>query len=155
MNHLKLSYRRAVKEDTDLLIGLYNQSFYEDFVRYGECPAYGKTKKQMQRSMETFPKDIIFCGDTPAGVISVNNKGCGEYYVGCLCVIPEYQKQGIGTQAMTHFLETCPDWKRISLITPRDKDGNIYFYTQKCGFRISGTEMDGNVKVVRLVLDRR
>lgn len=149
-----LRYRRAVKNDAGLLINLYNQSFYKDFLRYGECPAYGKTEEQMKQSIETFAEEIILCNNIPVGVISAKRKGNGEYYVGCLCVIPEYQNQGIGTKAMNHLLESHADWKRISLITPSDKDENIYFYTRKCGFRIGGTELDGNVKVVRLILDK-
>ncbi|NLL94114.1 MAG: GNAT family N-acetyltransferase [Clostridiales bacterium] len=27
----------------------------------------------------------------------------GEYYIGCLCVIPSYQKKGIGTQAIKYI----------------------------------------------------
>lgn len=151
---MKLSFRWARTEDTDLLINLYNQSFYQDFLRYGECPAYGKTNELMQKSMKRFPKEIILCENTPVGVISAESRGNGEYYVGCLCVIPEYQNRGIGTQAIHHLLENYADWKKVSLITPKDKDGNIYFYTQKCGFRIDRTELDGNVTVVRLILER-
>lgn len=152
---MKLSFRRAGNKDVDLLISLYNESFYKDFLRYGECPAYGKTKERMQKSLITFPKDIIYCNNVPIGVISAECKGNGQYYVGCLCVIPEYQNRGIGTQAMHHFLEVHADWKKVSLITPSDKDENIYFYTQKCGFKIDRTELDGNVKVIRLILDRK
>jgi ribosomal protein S18 acetylase RimI-like enzyme len=152
---MKLNYRRAITDDADLLIELYNNSFYQDFLRYGECPAYGRTKERMQQSIIMFPKDIISCDDIPVGAISVDDKGNGEYYLGCLCVIPEYQNKGIGTQAIKHLLESHTDWKRISLITPYDKDENIYFYTQKCGFKIDGIELDGNVKVVRLILERK
>lgn len=151
---MKLNFRRAVTDDTDLLIQLYNSSFFQDYLRYGECPAYGKTKEQMQQSILMFPKDIILCDDIPVGAISANDRGNGEYYIGCLCVIPEYQNKGIGTEAMKHFLESHINWKKISLITPYDKDENIYFYTQKCGFKISGTELDGKVQVVRLVRER-
>lgn len=155
MKNMKLSFRHALMDDTDILINLYNKSFYKDFLRYGECPAYGKTKEQMQKSLKSFPKDVILCDNIPVGVISAKNKGNGEYYIGCLCVIPEYQNKGIGTQAINHLLKDHADWKKISLITPSDKDENIYFYTKKCGFRIDSTELDGNVKVVRLELDRK
>lgn len=155
MNKTKLSFKHATINDTDILINLYNKSFYKDFLRYGECPAYGKTKEQMHKSLRTFSKDIILCDNIPVGVISANNKGNGEYDVGCLCVIPEYQNKGIGAQAINHLLKDHADWEKISLITPSDKDENIYFYTEKCGFRIDSTELDGNVKVVRLVLERK
>lgn len=85
---MKLEYVKAQKEDALLLINLYDSSFYDDYIRYGECPAYGRTEKRMQQSIENVPKEIIICDNTPVGVISVQNKGYGEYYLGCLCVIP-------------------------------------------------------------------
>jgi len=151
---MQLQYRFADGEDAGLLIDLYNKSFYRDFVRYGECPAYGRSPERMRQSIARFPKEIILCGEVPVGVISVQNRDSGEYYVGCLCVIPEYQNRGIGTQAMIHLQQSHPDWKRISLVTPGDKKENIAFYTQKCGFSMDGTEMDGSVSVVRLVKKR-
>mgnify|MGYP001350334234 CR=1 FL=1 len=152
---MELSYRCAVTDEADLLIDLYNKSFCQDFHRYGECPAYGRTKEHMQKSIKMFPKKIILCDNIPIGVISAENKGNGDYYLGCLCVVPEYQNKGIGMRAIQHLLDSHTDWKRISLITPADKDENVYFYTQKCGFRIDGTELDGNVKVVRLIKERQ
>lgn len=151
---MNLTYLSAQKEDAELLIELYNASFYEDFIRYGECPAYGRTIEAMEASIMKFPKLIICCDDIPVGVISVADKGNGEYYLGCLCVIPEYQGKGIGTQAMKYMLDYYQNWNRITLVTPIDKEENVNFYTKKCGFRIVSTEMDGNVEVARFLLKR-
>ena len=77
-----LTYREAAKSDASLLIDIYNSSFYDDYVHYGECPGYGKTKSQMELSILKFlNKDSI-----PIGVISFENKGNGYYYLGCLCI---------------------------------------------------------------------
>lgn len=148
---MELRYRTAGKEDAELLISLYNRSFYADYLRYGECPAYGRSKEDMEVSIEQYPKTIISCGEIPVGVISTRNDGGGHIYLGCLCVIPEYQGRGIGTLAMKQLTVMFPDWKRIELITPADKDENISFYTKKCGFTVCGEEMDGTVCVVRLL----
>jgi len=43
-----LSYRKAVKNDAELLINICNSAFYDNYIRYGECPAYGRTKKRME-----------------------------------------------------------------------------------------------------------
>lgn len=40
-------YRPAVFEDTELLINIYNAAFYDDYVRYGSCPGYEKTKEEI------------------------------------------------------------------------------------------------------------
>lgn len=151
---MSLTFRKAVKKDADVLIGIYNAAFYDDYIRYGVCPAYGKTRKKMEASIAEFPKLIIMNSGSPVGVLSFKNNGEGEYYIGCFCIIPEYQGTGIGTQAFQHMLSVCPDWKRISLITPADKEQNIKFYTQKCGFRKGLKHMDGDVEVITLYRER-
>ena len=52
--------------------------------------------------------------------------------------------------AKTHYSY----WNRFTLVTPADKTENVRFYTVKCGFEIKSVEMDGNVEVVRFVLER-
>jgi ribosomal protein S18 acetylase RimI-like enzyme len=151
---MNIKYIKAKKEDADMLVEIYNMSFYDDYIKYGECPAYGRTRESMEASIEKFPKLIIYCDDIPAGVISVRNMGKGQYYIGCLCVIPKYQNKGIGTQAVKYMLGYYADWRKITLITPADKEQNINFYTKKCGFIIDGTDMDGNVKVVHFLMER-
>lgn len=151
---MSLKYIKAKKDDVDILIEIYNASFYDDYIKYGECPAYGKTREAMEASIEKFPKLIIYYDNIPVGVISVKNNGEGEYYLGCLCVIPKYQRKGIGTQAVKFMLGYYTDWSKITLVTPADKEQNINFYTKKCGFTLDGTDMDGNVKVVHFLMER-
>ena len=50
------------------------------------------------------------------------------YEVGCLCVIPEYQGKGIGTQAIRFVKSIYEDWERLTLVTPIDKKENVKFY---------------------------
>ncbi len=151
---MNLRYMKAKKDDADMLINIYNASFYKDYIKYGICPAYGKTRIAMEESIEKFPKLIIYDRDIPIGVISVENRGNGEYYLSCLCVVPEYQGKGIGTQAVSYMLDYYSDWSKITLITPEDKIENIEFYTKKCGFKIIGKEMDDTVMVVRFLMER-
>lgn len=47
-----------------------NKSFYENYLKYGECTTYGRTKKQIELSVKNFPKKIIFCDNYPVRVIS-------------------------------------------------------------------------------------
>ena len=55
---MELNYRKAVQDDAELLIEMYNAAFHADYIRYGECPAYGKTKEAMELSIAGFPKYI-------------------------------------------------------------------------------------------------
>ena len=152
---MKIEFRKAVTADAELLVDIYNSSFYSDFIRYGECPAYGKTKEMMEQSIIDFSKFLILCDSRPVGCIACKELGNGAYEVGCLCVVPEFQGKGIGTAAMEFAKSYFRDWKRFTLVTPADKRENVKFYTEKCGFMIESAEMDGNVKVARFVLERQ
>lgn len=151
---MNISYRKAKKEDADLLIQIYNAAFYDDYIRYGECPAYGRTRERMENSLEKYPKDIIYCDDNAVGVIAVEDQGKGVYYLGCLCIIPQYQGKGIGSLALEFMLDKYSDWKKISLITPVDKEENVNFYTKKFAFKIDGSQMDGNVRLAHFIMER-
>ena len=154
VNLMDIAFREAGAADAGLLIDIYNAAFYSDYLKYGECPAYGKTTEMMERSILDYPKFLILHHSKPVGSVSCRETENGIYEIGCLCVIPEYQGKGIGTAAMEFIKTSCPDWKKITLTTPADKDENIRFYTKKCGFAIQSAEMDGNVKVYRFILER-
>ena len=151
---MQIGFRKAVIADAELLIDIYNSSFYNDYIKYGECPAYGKTKEMMKQSILDYSKFLILHNSKPVGCISCKEMENGLYEVGCLCVIPEFQGKGIGTSAMEFVKEYYHDWKRFTLITPADKTENIRFYKDKCGFDIQSIEMVGNVKVARFILER-
>ena len=151
---MKIEFRKADMSDAEQLIHIYDSAFYSDYIRYGECPAYGKTKEMMEQSIIDVPKFLIVYDDKPVGCISCRETGDGIYEIGCLCVIPEYQGKGIGTAAMEFIRAQYHDWKKITLVTPADKTENVRFYKEKCGFDIRSVETDGNVKVARFVLER-
>ena len=71
-----------------------------------------------------------------------------------MCVVPEFQGKGIGTQAIKFVISHYEDWDKFTLVTPIDKKENVKFYTEICGFDIVSIEMDGNVKVARFVLEK-
>ncbi|MBR4581203.1 MAG: GNAT family N-acetyltransferase [Lachnospiraceae bacterium] len=152
---MKIEYRKAELNDAELLIDIYNSTFYSDYVKYGECPAYGKTVEMMRQSIIDYSKFLILFESKPVGCISCKEPEKGIYEVGCLCVIPEYQGKGIGTEAFKFAKSHYDDWKKFTLVTPIDKKENVKFYTEKCGFEIQSVEMDGNVKVVRFILERK
>lgn len=151
---MDLEIKAAKIEDAELLVNIYNKAFYEDFVIYGQCPGYGRTVDDMIKSIKETSKYIAYIGSTAVGAISVSEKDDGLYYLGALCVIPEYQRQGIGFQLLEFMKEQYKDWGRIELVTPADKEKNINFYTKKCGFKIDYEDMDGAVKVYHFSLNK-
>ena len=152
---MDLEIKAATTEDTEPLVDIYNKAFHEDFLKYGECPGYGKSVSDMEKSINETSKYIAYVGSAAVGAISVLKKNDGLYYLGALCVIPEYQRKGIGHKLFEVFKEQNKDWKKIELVTPADKEKNINFYTKKCGFTIDSEEMDGNVRVYHFSLENR
>ena len=151
---MTIEYRQAALEDAELLINIYNTSFYDDYLRYGSCPGYGNTIEMMEESIKRHPKHIILCDDEPIGCVSYTKLGMGEYELACLCIVPEFQGKGIGTQAIQFLKTLLGDWEKLTLVTPLDKKQNVKFYTEKCGFHITSTEKDGNVVLARFVAER-
>ena len=151
---MTITYRQAVPEDAELLVSIYNAAFYSDYLRYGACPGYGRTREAMEGSIRKYPKFLILCDGEPVGCISCKEQAARVYEIGCLCVVPAFQGKGIGTQAVRFVRERYGDWKRFTLVTPADKRENVRFYTEKCGFRVAGTERDGNVTLTRFIMER-
>lgn len=151
---MTIGYRKAGSEDAEMLINIYNASFYSDYRKYGSCPGYGKTIEMMEASITDHPKFIILCDDRPVGCVSCKMQEPKVYEITCLCIVPEYQGKGLGTQAVRFVKELYEDWEKITLVTPADKKENVRFYTEKCGFSIVSVEKDGNVELARFVAER-
>lgn len=90
----------------------------------------------MARSIERYLKYLISCDGRPAGCVSCRNLVGRTYEIGCLCVVPEFQRRGIGAAAMGFIQAAHPDWEVFTLIPPADKGGNMQFYIRKCGFQL-------------------
>lgn len=151
---MELTYHPAKTVDAGLLTRLYNAAFYSDFAKYGVCPGYGKTQAQMEQSILDFPKFIIRCDGVPVGVISCKETEPDVYEIGCLCVIPSYQRRGIGTQAVRFVRSHYKSWRKLTLVTPADKEQNLCFYTETCGFSIQSAEQQNGIPLVRFVMER-
>jgi ribosomal protein S18 acetylase RimI-like enzyme len=133
---VNIQFERAVPGDADLLISVQNQSFYSDYIKYGFCPGYNRSRDSMVESILNRIVYKILCDGTVVGDIIIRDNSNGDYYLGCICVIPDYENKGIGQTAM-NFIDTCfPDAIHWSLATPSDKLKNHYFY-QKYGFKIT------------------
>ena len=106
---MKIEYKQAVIEDAELLVNIYNASFYDDYLRYGSCPGYGQSKETMEESIGKYTKHIILCDNESVGCVSCIKLGNGLYEIGCLCIIPEYQGKGIGRMLINEILKFIND----------------------------------------------
>lgn len=150
-----LEFRCADTSDAKLLVEIYNSAFYDDFIRYGQCQAYGRSEENMQKSILDYPKILAYDQGKAVGVISYKEEAPGKYYIGCLAVVKEEQGRGIGTLLMKHFMSEHPEWQELTLVTPEDNERNIRFYTKRFGFDIVGEEVDGTVTVLLFSLRRK
>lgn len=127
---MNIGFRKAKLTDAELLIDIYNSAFYDDYIKYGECPAYGKNVEMMKQSIVNYPKFLILYNEKPVGCISCRELQKGTYEIGCLCVIPEFQGKGIGTAAIEFVKSYYTERNSFTLITPADKTENVSFYTK-------------------------
>ena len=149
-----LVYKRADISDADVLREIYDSAFRDDYIRYGQCPAYGRSREDMEQSVRDYPKIIAYDEGKAVGVISYKAEGPGKYYIGCLAVLKEEQGRGIGSSLLEYFMNEHPDWNELTLVTPKDNERNISFYTGRFGFEITGEEVDGEVTVLWFKLSR-
>lgn len=137
---------RAEKEDAKRIAEVYNASFYSDFVKYGECPGYGKTEESIIAGMEKNRVYKILADDVLVGAVSVREEKPDHYYLGGICVEPEHAGQGIGQQAMRFLDREFSDAVHWALETPTDKLQNHHFY-KKFGYGVTKEYLDGSVPI--------
>ena len=78
---MKIEFREADLPDAELLTEIYNAAFYSDYLRYGECPAYGRTVEMMEQSIRDYPKCLILADGRPVGCVSCKALEEGVYEV--------------------------------------------------------------------------
>ncbi len=132
--HENLRFERAAASDANTLITVQNAAFLDDFLAYGECPAYREPLPEMERQIQTRIVYKILDGTTVIGDIIVRKQEEGKYYLRVLCVAPEYQNQGIGQKALDFLFREIPDAVSWELITPYKSIRNHHLY-EKMGFR--------------------
>lgn len=134
---MNITIERAVPEDVPVLIEVQNQSFQEDFNKYGECPAYQEKQEDMMRQVEEYIVYKIMDDRRIIGDIIVRNMTEGFYYLRVLAVIPAYQSLGVGAMAIKHIEHENREWNIWRLITPEQSYRNRHFY-EKLGYQNVG-----------------
>lgn len=143
---MNIQFTRAVLADADALIAVQNQCFYADFIRYGECPGYNRSREGMLESIARKQVYLIRREGQTVGDIIVSDLGGGNYYLGCICVLPAYENKGIGQLTMRFLDFTFPQAKHWALETPADKTRNHYFY-RKHGYTVTREYTAGKVRI--------
>lgn len=141
-----LVYKRADISDADVLREIYDSAFRDDYIRYGQCPAYGRSREDMEQSVRDYPKIIAYDEGKAVGVISYKAEGQGKYYIGCLAALKEEQGRGIGSSLLEYFMNEHPDWNELTLVTPKDNERNISFIPGASGLRSPEKRSTGKLR---------
>lgn len=144
---MKIEFERATIDDVDKLIDVQKKSFYSDFVKYGECPGYNHSKESMTNIVLNRITYKIICNNQIVGDIIVRDNNDSTYFLGGICVVPDYENHGIGQEAIKFIESQFHNATVWTLETPADKERNHYFY-KKMGYTIVDEYMDGSVKIV-------
>ena len=144
---MDIRFEPAATADAEALRQVQDRAFYEDFLKHGSCPGYGRTAEDLADSMRRRATYKLVAGGEIVGKISAGALGAGQYRIGCLCVVPEYQNRGIGRRALDFLEHRYPDAREWTLETPADDARNRAFY-ERCGYVITGTTTDDSVELV-------
>lgn len=130
---MSVDIMKASFEDIDKLIEVQNESFYDDFIMYGECPAYNESKQAMEEYIKNAIVYKILWDNEIIGDVIVRKKENGLYYLRVICVIPKYQNFGVGKKAIQFIENDISDAAEWELITPAKSYRNHHFY-EKLGY---------------------
>ncbi len=131
---MRVKFEHACQNDAEKLVDIQNRCFYEDYIEYGECPGYNiEVGKMKENILNSLVYKILF-NDQIIGDIIVRELGNGKYYLGGICVLPEFHNLGIGKKAIQYIEKENNDAKMWELETPSNRYKNHYFYS-KMGYK--------------------
>jgi GNAT superfamily N-acetyltransferase len=155
----KLTFRKARPSDAEALAAASERAFHSDVHcgappgPPGGPPGYNSAAWQARIMRIGEYYSILADGQIVGGVI-VFRKGTREYELGRIFVDPEFQNQGIGTQAFEFLWQCYPLAKRWTLGTPKWNRRTRHFYA-KVGFTEIGEDGHDGVLFERRIAAAR
>jgi GNAT superfamily N-acetyltransferase len=146
-----MQFKKARPSDADALAGVSERAFHND-IHYGAPgiggpPGYNAAAWQakMMRVGEYYK--IVLQGQIVGGFIVLRQR-TREYELGRIFVEPDFQNQGLGTQAFEFLYKTYPLAKLWTLGTPAWNERTRHFY-KKVGFVEVGDDGRGGLLLER------
>ena len=131
---MDILFKKADIKDAQRLLEVQKMSFYNVYIEYGECPGYEHSLEDMENIIKTAIAYKIIYNNVIIGDIVVRKRENNNYYLGGICIIPEYQNFGIGKKAIIYIEKDNSDAVCWELETPFDRYRNHYFY-KKMGYK--------------------
>lgn len=144
MNNITL--KLATEKDIQIYIDLERSAI--------DSRLYAGVNETLAEAIEEFKNNKIYFikkEDKIVGSVSYEIKSSSHAFINGLVVNPEFQKQGIGREALKQILEMLKSFKRIDLVTHPDNTPAIKLY-EHFGFVIESKKEnyfgDGEPRVV-------
>jgi GNAT superfamily N-acetyltransferase len=146
-------FKKAKPSDADTLAQASERAFHSDIhcgaPGIGGPPGYNSAAWQT-RMMRLGDYFKITVDDQVVGGLIVFRKGTRQYELGRIFVDPDFQNQGIGTQAIEFLWQEYPLAKRWTLGTPAWNRRTRHFY-RKVGFVEIGEDGRGGILFERRI----
>ncbi|MBE5960342.1 MAG: GNAT family N-acetyltransferase [Lachnospiraceae bacterium] len=140
-----IKIQRAKQTDEEIVRGLQNEIFYEDYKKYGYCPNWGKTLEETEALIKRRDVYLIIVKDKCAGIAVVRVHGM-ECHISSIGIKKESRGKRIGTFVMGQIERSYPNAWVFTLDTYSGKKEAIHFY-KSLGYQIAGSHMEGNLKL--------
>ena len=139
---MNVAFERAAAADAEGLTKAQVAAFDADSrlhlgVERGGPPGYDSVETTLQKIQEADFYKIVYEGRIIGGIV-VLNPGQGHFHLDVICLEPEYQNRGIGTQAL-QFLDAAYPAAKWTLHTPDFAVRNQHLY-EKFGYVKVGEE---------------
>jgi ribosomal protein S18 acetylase RimI-like enzyme len=131
---MNISHTPAINDDLDFVWKVYARTtrpFIEPLLKSG-----WDDPKQKEAFLTWWrPNDTIMLksGDEPVGWVSIVRDGA-TLHIQHLCVLPEFQGQGVGSSAINHVLEHHAQSAEAVSITPL-KNSDLVAHLEGLGFK--------------------
>jgi len=148
-----IRFRKARPSDADTLAQVSERAFHSDIhceaPWVGGPPGYDSATWQVKMMRLGDYYSIIVENQIVGGLI-VLRKGTRHYELGRIFVDPDFQNQGVGTQAIEFLWQEYPLAKRWTLATPAWNRRTRHFY-KRAGFLEIGEDGRGGILFERLI----
>lgn len=137
---MNITLENAVEADAEKIISIRNECFYDDFIKFGECPGYNIPLEHIEKRIREGHLYTILVDNEIIGDISVQVLDTGIHWIGCVAVAKKYQNKGIGSFAMKQIEALYSGALICQLETPLSNIRNCHFY-EKLGYKVIDTKI--------------
>jgi len=153
-------FQKARPEDAEILTEVQVRTFDNDARRFavpsavrGGPPGYDSVAWQLQMMKEGIYYKIL-AGDQIIGGFILFDMKHRHFNLGRIFVDPDWQNQGIGTQAIEFMEKAFPYVKKWSLDTPAWAHRNQHFY-EKMGYVRVGEDGSAGIDECLVLYEKR